>query len=234
MSDKRFWFGVAASIIWIGAIIWLTLWHIDLAQSMKPNEWGDFFAGVFSPLAFLWLILGYLQQGEELKQSTQALQLQAEELRNSVEQQRALVEVSRQQVESERRALALEIRTKQEGAKPIFLVRDRGGSFAGDGSGKHNLVIANAGSTARNVLVSLRGLTDESLTIVDRLLFEHQIELQTSISVATPFPDVGAFLDITYIDALGQHGKKTFKVAKLRPVLNSELSFSELDMPSGA
>lgn len=44
------------------------------------NEWGDFLAGAFAPPAFLWLILGYLQQGEELKHSTEALKAQKEEL----------------------------------------------------------------------------------------------------------------------------------------------------------
>lgn len=66
----------------------------DTAKSMKFNEWGDFFAGSFAPLAFLWLVIGYFQQGEELSQNTKALeqqeralQLQVDELKQSVEQQ---------------------------------------------------------------------------------------------------------------------------------------------------
>lgn len=47
---------------------------------LKLNELGDFLAGTFGPIAFLWLVLGFLQQGRELR-------LQAEELRNSVQQQ---------------------------------------------------------------------------------------------------------------------------------------------------
>lgn len=61
---------------------------------MAFNEWGDFFAGVSAPLAFLWLVIGYFQQGEELGQNTKALeqqekalQLQVDELKQSVEQQ---------------------------------------------------------------------------------------------------------------------------------------------------
>ncbi|MEZ2724102.1 hypothetical protein ACBQ21_08900 [Pseudomonas putida] len=56
------------------------------------NELGDFAAGVFAPLAFLWLVLGYKQQGNELRQGTEALRLQAAELRSSVEQQSLLVD----------------------------------------------------------------------------------------------------------------------------------------------
>lgn len=77
---------------------------------MLPNEAGDFLAGAFSPLAFLWLVLGYFQQGEELKNSADALWLQGEELRNSVTQQRELVEVTKEQLAHEREALAAEER----------------------------------------------------------------------------------------------------------------------------
>ncbi len=94
---------------------------------MKPNKWGDLFAGAFAPLAFPWLVLGYLQQGEELQLSTRALLLQAEELRNSVEQQRALVEVSRLQVESEREALEYERALREEATRPSLIVAPSGG-----------------------------------------------------------------------------------------------------------
>ncbi len=53
--------------------------------SLKLNEKGDLLAGIFSPLAFLWLVYGYLQQGQELKQNTKALTLQGDELRTSNE-----------------------------------------------------------------------------------------------------------------------------------------------------
>lgn len=58
---------------------------------MSANELGDFFAGSFAPLAFLFLYLGYKIQGEELKQNTKALEKQAEELANSVAEQKRLI-----------------------------------------------------------------------------------------------------------------------------------------------
>jgi len=64
---------------------------------MKPDEFATFLAGVFGPLAFLWLVLGFFQQGAELRHSADALWLQGQELQNSVEQQRNLVEVTREQ-----------------------------------------------------------------------------------------------------------------------------------------
>jgi hypothetical protein len=84
---------------WITGI-WICLWVSVLycgwgpASDMVLNEWGDFLAGVSAPLAFLWLVIGYFQQGDELglntkalKQQERALQLQVEELKQSVEQQ---------------------------------------------------------------------------------------------------------------------------------------------------
>nr|WP_010591225.1 hypothetical protein [Acinetobacter bereziniae] len=50
---------------------------------LSSNELGDFLAGSFAPLAFLFLYLGYKQQGIELKQNTKALIMQAEELKIS-------------------------------------------------------------------------------------------------------------------------------------------------------
>ncbi len=56
------------------------------------NELGDFAAGVFAPLAFLWLVLGYRQQGKELSASTRALDQQVQELKASFALQREAAE----------------------------------------------------------------------------------------------------------------------------------------------
>lgn len=67
---------------------------------LNSNELGDFLAGVFAPLAFLFLYLGYLQQGKELKISNEAFKKQCEELKNSVEQQSKLVSFQQQEMEA--------------------------------------------------------------------------------------------------------------------------------------
>lgn len=41
---------------------------VDAARPfIRLNEWGDLLAGLFAPLAFLWLVVGYFQQGQELR-----------------------------------------------------------------------------------------------------------------------------------------------------------------------
>ncbi|WP_152669961.1 hypothetical protein [Lysobacter capsici] len=69
--------------------------------AMEPNEFGDFLAGVFGPLAFFWLVSGYLQQGVELRNNSAALMLQAEELRVSSDALKAQVEEMRMSVQQQ-------------------------------------------------------------------------------------------------------------------------------------
>lgn len=66
---------------------------------MPANEVGDFLAGAFSPLAFAWLVLGFIQQGIELRQNSAALLLQAEELRNAAKHAGDMVELQRKEFE---------------------------------------------------------------------------------------------------------------------------------------
>lgn len=69
---------------------------------LELNNLGDFVAGAFGPLALAWLIFGYLQQGEELRQSTFALKVQGDELKKSVEQQQRLAEISMESLAMEK------------------------------------------------------------------------------------------------------------------------------------
>ena len=85
--------------IWLVVSISLPLMRATEAAALPLNSWGDYVAGIAAPLAFLWLVVGYFQQGEELRQNTNAIQqqerallLQAQELKASVEQQKEQVE----------------------------------------------------------------------------------------------------------------------------------------------
>ena len=78
--ERRFKWGVLVSTAWLvgglgyawGDHGWLTFWD------MSPNLVGDFFAGLTAPLAFLWLVLGYMQQGEEIKETRIEIKRQAD------------------------------------------------------------------------------------------------------------------------------------------------------------
>ncbi|MFZ1741311.1 MAG: hypothetical protein WAT93_00565 [Pontixanthobacter sp.] len=123
--------GICFSII-IGAglaVYFAFMW--SAIEAMKPNEFGDLLAGILGPLALLWLVLGFFQQSDELRQSVWALKLQSEELRNSVVQQSALVEVTREQAAAER-SLALATLLVEHYSKEIRrLERDSSGGPGG-------------------------------------------------------------------------------------------------------
>lgn len=105
MIDKRYRLGVGVTCIYVMAIAIYAYIQREAVLAMTPNEVGDALAGAASPLAFLWLVLGYLQQGEELRQNTDALRMQAEELRASVDQQRQLVQAANATVISAERPI---------------------------------------------------------------------------------------------------------------------------------
>ncbi|MEP6907107.1 MAG: hypothetical protein ABI858_03880 [Pseudoxanthomonas sp.] len=179
-------------------------------QDLKPNEAGDFLAGVFGPLAILWLILGFFQQGVELRQNTRALELQAEELRNSVEQQKHLVDVSRKQVEADLDVIRFERERQKEAAQPKFVFHGVGGSFSGSG-GTYSSTVKNLGNTATEVVLSydpplkvatVKKVFSWSRSEEKRLEWEYQEGLASGTVILT----------ISYFDASGLPGSQMFKI----------------------
>ena len=152
MRDKRFATGIGISVVWVSVAVWM------LATQNHPdelNEWGDFIAGFSAPLAFFWLVLGYMQQGDELRHSTKALQLQAEELKNSVEQQSQLVDISRKQLAQEIATLEAERDSQRQKARPVFIATSGGYSADPEIAGhiKCRAVVTNVGNKASSVKV---------------------------------------------------------------------------------
>ncbi|WP_407478474.1 hypothetical protein [Acinetobacter baumannii] len=100
----------AIRIGWILTFLWITIIIGLLITKPIPltlNEMGDFIAGVSSPLAFLWVVVGYYQsqqalimQAEELSQNTKALSAQVEEMKKTTEiQENQLLELKQQHAE---------------------------------------------------------------------------------------------------------------------------------------
>lgn len=224
MLLNRFKLGALISLIWLLLMLLVVILQWSSAQTMKPNEWGDFFAGFFAPLAFLWLVLGYLQQGDELQLSTKALQLQAEELKNSVEQQRELVEVTRQQLNAERDALTLDIQARKEAAKPMFVFKNEGGSFS-ENECNFNISIGNAGSTVTQVKGTLEIEGIPTYEFFNYVMFVSGGNATTRLSIPIRFPENPAILTVTYLDSFGQFGRSIYSVSKQDDTLSSMLNF---------
>jgi hypothetical protein len=100
MNKKSLNWAIAITVIWLG-VIGLTWFFGSLESPESLNELGDFLAGIFAPIAFFWLILGYIQQGKQLDQNTKALeqqekalQLQINEMKESVQQQKEIASIN--------------------------------------------------------------------------------------------------------------------------------------------
>lgn len=180
----------------------------DQLFSLEPNEFGDLLAGAFAPLAFLWLVLGFFQQGEELKASVAALELQGEELRNSVEQQRELVKVSREHMESEVEVLRFEREAAEFAAQPTFVPRG-GASYTGE-QASFRIGFVNAGADATNVVLRV----DERSAVEKRYLAKGDaIETTVSYTSHRDLADISGY--ISYFDAQGNPRARRFHHLKV-------------------
>jgi hypothetical protein len=131
-SQKVEWYAAYGTVIYIGIIVLVIAANLDDFFKLKLNELGDFLAGAFGPVGFLWLVLGFLQQGRELKLSSDALRLQAEELKNSVEQQSIMASAALKQIESQTLAFDLQLQERERSMSAYFsfdFVDDPHGNF---------------------------------------------------------------------------------------------------------
>lgn len=110
--------GIGISLFWLFCWFFYAYYTgIDITK-MSLNELGDFVAGISAALAFLWLILGYHQQGEELSQNTKALKEHDESLKKQAESLKELAEATFAQVEeTKRQALAY-----SRSIQPVFQI----------------------------------------------------------------------------------------------------------------
>lgn len=156
MSDqRRVRIGAGVSLFYLTTMAVYSYAQRGPVWGLSPNELGDFLAGTFAPLAFLWLVLGFFQQGVELRNSTRALLIQADELRNSVEQQRELVRVTTDQLEHEKGRASRAEEESERLARPKLLLRLNYTSFS---QTSPNLIVyafklLNAGATCTDVSI---------------------------------------------------------------------------------
>jgi hypothetical protein len=199
------------------------------AVPQKLNEWGDFFAGFFAPVAFLWLVLGYLQQGQELQLSTKALELQAEELRSSVDQQRQLVELTRKQVDAEREALKEERQLRRNAAKPKFILSNSGLSVA-NGVVRYNSYIENVGNTATELTFEFEPKIKYA-TLTTMTSFARGLRVPFEFMYTSSQAEPGAYLIIRYFDADGSIGESFFELIVVPPTPGETHSMVKFKQP---
>lgn len=154
MSKKLEFWGILGTVIYLIVIATTVAFKFESFINLELNALGDFLAGAFGPIAFLWLVLGFLQQGRELKLSTDALQLQAQELKNSVEQQSIMAAAALQQIDAQKAALILQEQEITRSISPILnsVTGSRQGGPVGSDV-RTSIQIQNLGEEAREVVI---------------------------------------------------------------------------------
>lgn len=154
-SRSMVWWAAHFTAFYVGGATLIMGARFDDLITLKLNEIGDLSAGVFGPVAFLWLVLGYIQQGRELNISSKALQMQAAELKESVKQQTALVEAQQENLRCYERSLEPLLDLKFVCSKEI------------DGEFFESFEIRNFGSYCEDVVLRLskNGVEHQPLSI---------------------------------------------------------------------
>lgn len=187
MHIKRLSVGAFITVIWFVGIYFFCILNDYTFLNKELNSLGDFLAGIFAPIAFFWLILGYMQQGKQLEQNTKALeqqeialQLQIDEMRESVKQQKELANIQKQQFDSLNKAV-----------RPIFVMSDSGFTYFShpDGSGflvQVSFNLTNLGGVAntvyirsnmKKVLFYLDQITEKETVKVELNLYELDLDI---------------------------------------------------------
>lgn len=222
----------------IYSIIYLSF-YADHNKAMALNELGDLLAGAFSPLAFLFLFLGYKQQGEELKQNTAALKLQYQELANSVEQQRLLVETTQADLELTKKRESRQSILETIEAQPFFHFEDFDifpphKNFDGTSNGilKLDCKIKNSRAICRNIDFIIQSTSKNTTTAVHVNYLDNDLALSPKISLFLPygyeFKNSELFdvdIKIEYLDAYDNHQFQIIQLTIERDYSKGGLSY---------
>jgi hypothetical protein len=169
--------------------------------AMSPNEFGDLLAGISSPLAFFWLVFGFLQQGQELQASVGALELQSKELNDSVKQQKALAALSAERLQNEINRQRREEQGAESSAQPVFELRN-----GRDADGQACwFSFRNVGPSCMNAQIMVEGSQQAFQT---NLATDRKIVFRRALSeMSAPFEG-----ELIYDDARGNRRGQTFLV----------------------
>lgn len=130
------------SSIYIIGFAMICVIRFDELRCLSLNELGDYLAGSFGPLAFAWLVFGYFQQGDELRQGTEALRLQTAELNNSVIQQTKLASANE-----------ITLRNHENSLEPLFKVVGDDSGWDDEGEFNFSFSLHNLGEYCEEVSV---------------------------------------------------------------------------------
>lgn len=206
LARRLMQWGVLVSCVYVTTLC-VYAWHVSsLILQMTPDEFATFLSGAFAPLGFLWLVLGFRQQGDELQNSARALWLQGEELRNSVEQQRQLVEVSREQLAYEVAARKETEAEAERAAQPRLVVAKGYRSYSGLQQ-THEVSVHSGGPTCSDVSAIANGNV-----VVTKAVFETGERISFQMSYQRFDEVIPIVLSVKYTDLYGVRRQQKFHI----------------------
>ncbi|NSX21865.1 hypothetical protein HTV13_18815 [Pseudomonas putida] len=142
--EKRTKYALIGTAVYILFFVSLTLIRRTEFVGLDLNELGDFLAGIFGPLALFWVVIGYFQQGEEVRNSTK-------ELAHSVAELKRQSETARNRFEAEKNARREEQQRHKKSIMPVFNLK--ASEFADDNDVRVvHMEISNSGAQVRDVV----------------------------------------------------------------------------------
>lgn len=199
--------GLVLSTIWLLVMFVLINWKFESVGAMDLNEIGDFLAGVTAPLALLWLVIGYFQQGKEISQNTKALKLQVEEtaqLARNAERQAAATEqmaiLNKTQYETEE--------AREHALSQPLLISSGGTTSQGSASKTH---LQNKGGPVTNIEIKSDAPYSINFSPVQAL----DEDQKATLTIA---PELGNSLqypinfELHYTDAVGKKQMKLYSM----------------------
>lgn len=119
MSNPKFqyWFFIIITICYFLILHQFLDVTFAKVKVLPVNELGDFLAGTFSPLAFLFLILGYLQTNKSLGQNSEAIAQQAEAIKQqalSLQMQAQELKISNESLKRQVEEMSKSVKAQQD------------------------------------------------------------------------------------------------------------------------
>ncbi|MEL6707486.1 MAG: hypothetical protein AAFP79_04310 [Pseudomonadota bacterium] len=205
--------GKRLSIAYLLVLGFLVVFATDKSSWPKLNELGDFLAGAFAPIALLWLVLGFFQQGRELRNSARSLELQGQALKNqvkelnaSVEQSRLLAKAAQEQLELDRRLFHAKMEEDKAQQLPMLIAE------ASIHHTEHNystilFTLSNEGGEITEVNI----MYEDFLRKKQRAFFSRIHRDGTENALLEKIPDnARTLIQVTYRDSLGKVRKDTW------------------------
>lgn len=136
---------IGVTLVYAAGFYLLSTSRLDDFKSLRLNELGDYLAGTFGPLALFWVVVGYFQQGEELRKN-------ADELAASVAELKRQADTNQRRFESEIGAREVELARYKKRIQPHFNITNK--EFS-DSNGDRVAIIGltNSGATVREVVL---------------------------------------------------------------------------------